>query len=356
MTEISLGLESSLRGLQGQADLTNRKLAVSATKIKNLTHERDAAVSQLSIAYLTTEHLKSENEALTEENRFLKAQIAQFTAEGEDERVNETKRADENRVGGEQLRDISGPLSKQTFEKDTKDSRHQHRGSSANKSQAPAVVGASRSGADGAQVLISSLTAEGSPRKHKKPKSVSGGKLSNHAENAAITKPQVSTAALSGFQRRPVVEDTQMFDLSGDSAGEREHEPTATRPQRKVSVAETRERTEQLDETSPNVTYLSFLDNQEIAKLRKTLEEERIALKHQRTANHHTPVLEATSTQTGEPIKNPAYSAGIPRKSSMKDTTGRKGQEAGNTQHTNQQMVDADQVGRSKTSHIVDIY
>ena len=355
ITDTLTGLESSLRALQDQAELTNRTLAVSATKIKNLTNERDAAVSQLSIAYLTTEHLKSENENLVEENRSLRAQIVQLTAQRQDRRVDETKIADAGRVTQEKNNDLSTHLSKQTFANGVKDGRVQYQMSSTKDPQAPAVVGANRRGTDGAQSLISSLTAEGLPREHKKTKSKTGEKPSNHAENATNTKQQASTAAVSGFQRVTVPDDTELFDLSGDSAGEREHEPTPSRSQRKAPVPGTQERTEPLDKTSPNVTYLSFLDNQEIANLRKTLEEERIALKHQRNANHRAPALETTATQRGEPNQSQAYPAAIPRKSSMKVATGRKGQEAGDTEHTNQRTVEADQVSRITTFRISNI-
>lgn len=344
-----------MRALQDQAELTNRTLAVSATKIKNLTNERDAAVSQLSIAYLTTEHLKSENENLAEENRYLKAQIVQLTAQRKDRRVDETKIADGDRISREKNNDVSARLSKQTIANGVKDGRFNHQMSSTEDLQAPAVVGASRSGADGAQGLISSLTAEDLPRGHKKMKSKTGEKSTNHAENATNTKQQESTAAVSGFQRVPVPDDTQLFDLSGESAGEREreHEPNPSHSQRKAPVPGTQERTEPLDKISPNVTYLSFFDNQEIAKLRKTLEEERIALKHQQNANHRAPALETTATQKGEPNQCQAYPAAIPRKSSMKVATGRKGHETGDTECTNQRTVEADQVNKYTTYRIL---
>ena len=66
-------------------DSSNRKIATTETILKNITEERDAAVSQLGVAWFTTEQLKGENQTLRAENDDLKAQIAQLNANHEKE-------------------------------------------------------------------------------------------------------------------------------------------------------------------------------------------------------------------------------------------------------------------------------
>ncbi len=66
-------------------DATARKAATAETILKNITQERDSAVSQLGVAYFTIEQLKGDNEVLREENNDLKARIGQLTMNHESE-------------------------------------------------------------------------------------------------------------------------------------------------------------------------------------------------------------------------------------------------------------------------------
>ena len=56
-------------------ETTERKIAVSAISLKNITKDRDSAVSQLGVAYVTIEQLKSQNAELIKENDKLKARL-----------------------------------------------------------------------------------------------------------------------------------------------------------------------------------------------------------------------------------------------------------------------------------------
>ena len=51
---------------------------MSEITLRNLTQERDNAVAQLGIAFLTTEQLKTENERLIQENMDLKSQLSKL--------------------------------------------------------------------------------------------------------------------------------------------------------------------------------------------------------------------------------------------------------------------------------------
>ncbi len=53
-----------MRSLQIQVDASNRKITTSETILRNITKERDSAVAQLGVAYVTIEQLKDENEDL----------------------------------------------------------------------------------------------------------------------------------------------------------------------------------------------------------------------------------------------------------------------------------------------------
>ena len=69
--------------MQEQASTASHKNSVSEITIRNLTHERDTVVSQLGVAYLTTEQLKVEKERLIEANTRLSEEIAQLKTCGE---------------------------------------------------------------------------------------------------------------------------------------------------------------------------------------------------------------------------------------------------------------------------------
>ena len=78
-------MESSFRTLQSQLDKSNRKISTAETILKNITQERDSAISQLGVAYFTIEQLKVENAGLKDENNKLKTRLGQLTSDPENE-------------------------------------------------------------------------------------------------------------------------------------------------------------------------------------------------------------------------------------------------------------------------------
>ena len=65
-------------------DTATRKGTTAETILRDITQERDSAVSQLGVAYVTIEQLKVENENLSQENADLKAQLNQHFDERKD--------------------------------------------------------------------------------------------------------------------------------------------------------------------------------------------------------------------------------------------------------------------------------
>ena len=74
-----------MRALQGQLDKSNRKTSTTETILKNITQERDSAISQLAVAYFTIEQLKVEVEGLKGENDELKTRLAQLSNDHKNE-------------------------------------------------------------------------------------------------------------------------------------------------------------------------------------------------------------------------------------------------------------------------------
>ena len=74
-----------MRALQGQLDSSNRKTSTAETILKNITQERDSAISQLGVAYFTIEQLKIEVEGLRGENDELKTRLAQLSNDHKNE-------------------------------------------------------------------------------------------------------------------------------------------------------------------------------------------------------------------------------------------------------------------------------
>ncbi|MCJ1471771.1 hypothetical protein MMC13_000411 [Lambiella insularis] len=94
--------ESTIRTLQEQASAALHKNSVSGITIKNLTKERDSAVSQLGVAYFTTEQLKAENLTLKDENARLDSDLAKLRASLRNQNSESTRIKDVSRKKSDQ--------------------------------------------------------------------------------------------------------------------------------------------------------------------------------------------------------------------------------------------------------------
>ncbi|KAI9879505.1 MAG: hypothetical protein M1830_008381 [Pleopsidium flavum] len=71
-------LESTITTIQGNLRTANARASILESTNKLLKQDRDSAVSQLRVAYETSEELKEENEMLQKESHDLKSQLAQL--------------------------------------------------------------------------------------------------------------------------------------------------------------------------------------------------------------------------------------------------------------------------------------
>ena len=295
-----LGLESSFRTLQSQLDKSNRKVSTAETILKNITQERDSAVSQLGVAYFTIEQLKVENEGLKDKNSKLKARLGQLNGGREDETqvwmAREEARQEKLDRRTEAVRNV------------VEDNEMQPVG-------LQDETGFKSSHAEGPKQKVGSST-------HKEANTMfdllPGGR--NLVE------------ASKGGPRTVQINDAQESEDSVHEA----HKTSGigrVRSPRKAKNA-------QVDETSQNLTYLSFLEvkshftlamqpltcesqSEEISKLRKTLEQERIQRKQRRNKDYQPDDKNETISQAVAPEAQTKQTQEIPRKSAMKDLTAR---------------------------------
>ena len=290
-------MEASARHLQQRLDTATRKGTTAETILRDITQERDSAVSQLGVAYITIEQLKVENESLSQENADLKAQFNQQL----DDRKNDKP--------GKKVSKEESRRSKSTRQ-DTK--------------ATPKVDVQDAHGQDG-----------GAFDKNQAFKSQDRNRKTTH--NADANNMFDLSAKFDGAQG--------LYCYSEDSDShnsERSPSKLPNRQRKGKAVAHSNNLTAtQNGSTSADLTYLTFLDvsckarlkrictdsilqNQEIAKLRRTLEQERIERKQRQRNMNQLATSDNTAMQTNPLNVNPgAVKEGLPKKSFLKDLTSR---------------------------------
>lgn len=295
-----LGLEAANLALQNDAEVAERKFASYENSLKKLTRERDAAVSQLGVAYLSSQELKAENHSLKEENEKLQRQLANVLG-GDSQH---TARSQETNQTGNQstARGVARTTESEYATHQSIDEPRQNRkGSTKRRSQASVP--------EGSRNKISSQINEQLSMLNKQQEEDSLFSIDLPSllpqrgnKNKMPAKPAPEKKPNTGKQRakKVVVEDIESGE--DDSEGE----------------AITGEMQTQPDEgEDQDMTVLSFIDTQEIALLRKTLEEERAARKRpNQTFN------DPTKTDTMASAHSTKFAHALPRKSSLKNASG----------------------------------
>ncbi|KAL9635698.1 MAG: hypothetical protein Q9164_003295 [Protoblastenia rupestris] len=299
-------LESSVRALQTQLDVSNRKVSTAETIIQNVTQERDSAVSQLGVAYVTIEQLKVENESLKEESIQLK------------DRINQLRNARDNET--QQWATLENALQRK-IERRTEAVKilREQTGRAVSRSQ--------ENKASTTQVQDQTHTSRTSRNQHAAPKD------DDDLFDLTPKHHEMTGKSAQSIVSRFIPEDDE------DSNDSVEQRPT------KVKLAEKQASFNRLEDgetgdTSKDLTYLSFFDvrirspalgpstdmyspqSEEIAKLRETIEQERIEQKQRKAARRQLVQQEEISTDEAEyEIQGQPTKPTTPRKSSLKDQT-----------------------------------
>ncbi|KAL4796745.1 hypothetical protein BDV19DRAFT_377981 [Aspergillus venezuelensis] len=288
-------LEATNLALQNKVDLLERKSDIQGAALKKLNKERDMAVSQLGVAYLESQDLKSENEALRQEVTDLKTRFAQFLTSSS--RLEETAQTEQSTASDASAED-SQVVTRRSTTKDAtaKSTRSKSKGDRKEDSRSK-VLGQvdreiSRLERERADEALFSIEL---PRVRESLKKV---KASRPRSTSSQNKKQENQPNKGRRVKRVVVEEVELTEPV-DSTAE------ATGHTRKSSA------------TEQDMTLLSFIDEREIAQLRKTLEEERLARK--RRSSNPAPAAEPTATETENFTRQSALKP-APRKSSLKET------------------------------------
>ncbi|KAL4913226.1 hypothetical protein BDW62DRAFT_193008, partial [Aspergillus aurantiobrunneus] len=284
-------LESTNLALQNKVDLLERKSDIQEAALKKLNKDRDMAVSQLGVAYLESQDLKSENESLRQEVTELKARLAQLAPE--DTRTQDTAQSEQSTASDASAEDSHIDTRRSTT-KDATAKSTRSKSKSGRKEDSKSKVSTqvdkeiSRLERERADEALFSIEV---PRVRES--SASKKQKAARPRTSSQNKKQPNTGKRV---KRVVVEEVEVTDPVDTTA-------EATGHTRKSSAAE------------QDLTLLSFIDEREIAQLRKTLEEERLARKRRQSnpATEHN--VGETDILTRQSALKPA-----PRKSSMKET------------------------------------
>ena len=196
-------------------------MSTTETILKNITQERDSAVSQLGIAYFTIEQLKVENETLKDENTNLKTRLGQLSTGDE----NETQQ---------------WPIKEEALR------RKLDRKAEAERSMAGNAV-------QHLEVQDKSVSKTRHPEGIESNSSSSPHKSRNNMFDLLPNRKNIDEP-LRGAQRTVQIDDSQDSEDSVYEAPEGKGKAKGNdRSPRSVKNA-------QADETSQNLTYLSFLE------------------------------------------------------------------------------------------------
>ncbi|PGH10268.1 hypothetical protein GX51_00025 [Blastomyces parvus] len=296
-------LEAANSALQNRLDISTRKISSHETTLKHLTQERDSARTQLGVAYLNLQELKVENDALAQENDELRIQLESLTeypemtdgmrrTQARDSKINRrdittrdpTEATETHRT--KLTRDVDVDVQRQSSDKIHKDRIHSGVAFSAKDTTARQQKQAEYDALF--SLDLSHLTAQ-QPTKNTKPRA-------NTTERKLPNTSKQRT-------KKAVVEHLDDSELSDGEMG------TETRGFRY--------------RTGPtnDLTFLSFIDANEIAQLRKTLEEERVARK---TRLHRDITEQSKISNLGLRLSG-GFTHSAPLKSSLKNTASRAG-------------------------------
>lgn len=287
--------------LQNRLDIADRKVQVHESALKSLAQERDSAVTQLGVAYLNTQETKRENEALKKENAELRAQVNKLTALTRELIGNETN-------------------THQSLPKDQLETEQITMSTDQNENNAQKTSGSTRarrqSKEQAVRTINSRLDDPESRVLERVEKEIS--RLEKQRQDEELFSLNLSRPTTANLE--PVTKSTMLYN-SGEGENSRKVPNTGKQRIKRVIVEEadtTENFTEDIREETKNqtsgqdFTLLSFIDDREIAKLRRRLEIERARRKqNQSVAAKEQSAI--TSTTAKRVASDP------PRKPSLKE-------------------------------------
>ncbi|KAJ5791660.1 uncharacterized protein N7518_008671 [Penicillium psychrosexuale] len=283
-------LDAANLALQNQLDIADRKAQVQESAIKRLNHDRESAISQLGAAYLETRELKAENDELRQENADLKSQISRLR--GRKAREQDTVESDASSAVSEDVDDS------QLYTERSGD--------------------ASRSTRD-----ITSKSNRSTTRTRRQDDSRSKVSTQVDREFSRLEKERADEALFSievpQSRRTSTSKPSKYVSRSSESKSSRKQPNTSKQRVKRVVVEdvtgpEVSEQTRASSET--DVTLLSVIDEHEISRLRKTLEEERMMRKQRRSS----APKESNPTETVNSTRQSILKTPAPRKSSLRES------------------------------------
>lgn len=321
-TELTLyaELDAANLALQNKLDIIERKAQIQESTLKRLNRERDMAVSQLGVAYLESQDLKSENESLRQENADLKSQISKILSAGsraredtvESEQSSMTDASDEDSQIDTQH---SKHTSRSTREVTGKSSRSKSRRQEDSRAKISTQVDKeiSRLEKERAEEALFSIDV---PQTREKSKSRSG-KSKSRSESSDVSTRKQSNTGKQRVKRVVVeeVEETEPVESSGEVTGNTKKSNATEQDLTLLSFVDVSCLSCYCHITHP---YLLEFQEREIAQLRKTLEEERLARKRRQSSTSK----EQTANETGNTTRQSLAKSTIPRKSSLKESKG----------------------------------
>ncbi|KAJ5090804.1 hypothetical protein N7532_009488 [Penicillium argentinense] len=290
-------LEAANVALQNQLDIADRKAQVQDAAVKRLNQDRESAISQLGVAYLENRELKTENEALRQKNSDLQSQLSRFSRgkareqdTGDSEAVSSASEADDSQMYTERSGDMSRStrdLTSKSAHSNTRNRRHMEPRSKISTQVDKEISRLEKERADEALFSLDVPTPK---------RTVTSKKIRSEAPRTESKGPRKQPNTSKQRVKRVVVED-----VSGPVESTEQSKATSEMDDvTLLSVLDVSHRSKATPK-SAIVNKSSFKEN-EISRLRRTLEEERKLRKQRRSSVPKDSTANETANSTRQSI------------------------------------------------------